>query len=111
MLRLRSLLCLFADPKRGDLLNHSASSDGCRGANRPKPIDIKPLSVKLNSCLAFAVTRLAWLDIQHLNAKIQSFPGQRVIEIQNHGFFFDLMDAKIKVFALSPADLNGGPDF
>jgi hypothetical protein len=51
------------------------------------------------------------LDIQHLNAKVQSFPGQRVIEIQNHGLFFDLMDAKIKVFAPSPADLNGGPDF
>ena len=54
---------------------------------------------------------LAWLDIQHLNAKVQSFSGQRMIEIQNHGFFFDLMDAKIEVFALLPADLNAGPDF
>src|SRR5262249_12417313 len=65
----------------------------------------------IGQCVRSLLPRLAWLDIQHLKAKIQSFSGQRVIEIQNHRLFFDLMDAKIKVFSTSPADLNGRPDF
>ena len=65
----------------------------------------------MGRCNRSLLLRLAWLAIQHLKAKIQSFSGLRVIEIQNHGLFFDLMDAKIKIFSTSPADLNGSPDF
>src|SRR5262249_22746298 len=65
----------------------------------------------IRQCVRLLLLRLAWLDIQHLKDKVQSFSGQRVIEAKIHGLYFDLMDAEIKVCSTSAADLSGSPDF